>query len=272
MSHIKLGRLLLASAAILALPLAAQDGSQLNPEFKIRSGLTTGTLAKDLRDNKSFGFALANTFSLGSGKGLSVELGYDVFTGNNRDSMRTTGPVYYNLPGYGVISADSTSGAPLYLLSSSSTDSRSRKMEGFGLRASYVSRIAGIEGLSWQVGLSLDHYKSSSEFLIDLRPVYNDASGRPHTLTSYEPQDPGGNQIYAHEGYAYQAARTTFTFGAHAGLVYQFTKDFKVEGNLRNIGYGVKDYAPLAYTGQPATLSDKNGRGFVFEIGLSMNL
>lgn len=271
MSHSNIGRLLFACAAILAQPLAAQGWLQVNPEFKIRSGLTAGTVAQDLQDNKTFGFAIANTFQLSEGKGISVELGYDTFTGNHRDSMRSGGPVYYNLNGT-VISADPASGAPLYLRPNESTDSRSRRMEGFGLRVSYVNRIPGLPGLSWQAGLSLDRYKSSSEFLIDLRPFYSDANGGVHSLTGYEGVDSAGNRITSHEGYANQAARTVFTFGAHAGLVYQLSPEFKLEGNLRNIGYGVKDYAPLAYTGKPASLSDKNGRGFVFEIGLSMNL
>lgn len=272
MSHIKIGRLLLASAAILALPLAAQDGSLLNPQFKIRSGLTAGTLSKDMRDNKTFGFALANTFSLGDGKGITVELGYDIFPGNTKDCLRTPGTVYADVPGYGIVSKDPATGNPLILRPSESTDSRANKMEGFGVRASYQSPIPGISGLSWQAGLSLDRYRSSSEFLIDLRAIWVDAAGNWHSMTRYNPRDPNGNTIAAHEGYAAQSNRTVISVGAHAGLAYQFSKEFKLEGNIRNIGYGVRDYTPLAYSGQPGTLSDKNGRGFVFEIGLSMKL
>jgi hypothetical protein len=272
MSHFKLGRLLFASAAILAQPLAAQGWLQVNPEFKVRAGLTAGNLAKDMRDNKTFGFALANTFPLGEGKGINVELTYDIFPGSTRDVTQYPKTVYANIPGHGIVSSDPNTGLPLTLTPALSVDSRANKMEGFGLRGSYVSPIPGITGLSWQAGLSLNRYKSSNEFLIDLRAVYIDANGGSHTLTSYNPKDPNGTQITAHEGYAGQSNRTVLSVGAHAGLIYQFSKEFKLEGNIRNIGYGVKDYTPLAYSGQPGTLSDKNGRGFVFEIGLSMNL
>ncbi|GLH71707.1 hypothetical protein GETHLI_02090 [Geothrix limicola] len=272
MSHIKLGRLLLASAAILALPLAAKDGSLLNPEFKIRSGLTAGTLAKDTQNNQAFGFALANTFPLGGGRGISVELCYDFFPGNTRDRMQSPSTVYADVPGYGIVTKDPSTQNPLVISPINSTDSRAHKMEGFGVRTSYLSPIPGIEGLSWQAGLSLDAYKSSNEFLIDLRAVWFDANGNWHSMSRYFPRDANGNFVTAHEGYAGQSNRTVVGIGAHVGLAYQFSKEFKLEGNLRNIGYGIKDYTPLAYSGQPGTLSNKNGRGFVFEIGLSMKL
>ena len=263
-------RLLLASAAILAQPLAAQDGSSLNPEFKIREGLTAGTLAKDLMNNETFGFALANVFPLKDGRSLSVELGYDVFAGANRETLHTQGPVYFDLNGT-VVSADPTSHTPLYLSQARSTDTRSFKMEGFSVRVNYQAPVPGVEGLSWQAGLSLDRYKSSSEFMIDLIPVY-DLNGGAHSLTSYLPSDGSGTRITANEGYANQVPRAVFTVGAQAGLVYQISKELKVEANVRNLGYGLKNYTPLAYSGTTATLSDKNGRGNVFEIGFSMTL
>jgi hypothetical protein len=271
MSHTTLWPLLLAGAAFLAQPLSAQSWLQFAPEFKIQSGLSTGALTKDRDDNQVFGFAVANAFKLDNGSSFSVELGYSVLPGATPERLRTSGTVYYNANGT-VYSADPKTKAPLFLRVNDSTDTRSHKMDGFSLRGAYISPIASVKGLSWQAGLSLDRFKTINEFIIDLRPMYLDANGGAHSMTSYDGFDATGTQITAHEGYANSVTSTQLTVGVQAGLIYQLNKDFKVEGTLRNVGYGAKDYTPLAYSGKPGTLSDKNGRGFIFEVGLSLTL
>jgi len=39
---------------------------------------------------------------------------------------------------------------------------------------------------------------------------------------------------------------------------------------VRNVGTGVMDFSPLAYTGRPEAFSNRTSRGFVFELSLNV--
>lgn len=249
--------LLILGVALLPQPLLALDWGLTDPAIKIRSGLTTGSIQNDQHDNRVIGLAASASLPIRGGSALAFELGYDLFPGQNWDATRFDQPVYYNLNGQ-VIS--SYQGSPLFLTPNLSGDARAIKMEGFSLRTTWIATAAA--RFSWQVGLSLDFIRSSSQFTGTLRPVYRTSQGGTTTL-------PPSNQ---YEGWAMSVPRTAVTLGAHMGAGYRLSPEHRLEFNIRNIGYGIKDYTPLAYSGQRATLRDKNGRGFVFEVGLSMSM
>lgn len=257
-SSTALTRLALLGAMALAGARLSADGPDL--DLKVRAGLNT--MQKDLHDNKAFGLAVSATFPLWKDAGLMVDFGYDYLPGRAWDALPDPkAPIWYNQGG--TILTTGPNGSPLFLQaaqSNGSADSRKTGFEGFSVRGSYLAPIPAVSGLSWHAGLSLDRYKSSNQFVGNAVPVYKDGSSVKNL---------GSN---AYEGWALSRKRAALQLGLHAGVVYQVQENHKLEFNIRNIGYGLQDFQPLAYTGRAAQLSDKNGRGFVFEVGLTVKL
>lgn len=245
--------LVLASAL---LPLAAQEY-----DLKVRVGLNAGSIVQDLRDNKALGLAAQATFPLGASSALTAELGYDYMPGRGKDRIpeRAGQTLYAQTPG-GVVTTG-PNGKPLQVLIDRNLGSRDiarRSFEGFSLRGAYRAALPVFEGLAWQAGLSLDAYRSDNEFGGATRPVYVGNDGKLATIG-------GESWVENHE-------RKAFTVGAFAGLVYQLHPNHKLEFNVRNIGYGLKDFKPFTYTGRKGEVVDANGRGWVFECALSVKL
>jgi len=248
-----------------SLSLTAMD---LNPDLdlKIRTGLTAGTITKDLQDNKALGLAVGATFKITETGSITVDLGYDYLPGRETDGLPSSAaPIWYN---FGTAAApniqNNFNGHPLFVApgnGNGSADSHKCGFEGFSLRVGYLAPLPWLQQLSWRAGLSLDRYKSTNQFVGNLVPLYTDAEGTVQNL--------GAD---AYEGWAYSRQRNAFNVGCFAGLTYQVHENHKVEFTVRNVGYGVMSYQPLAYTGKAAQLSDKNGRGWVFELGLTVKL
>lgn len=251
-------RQLIASVACAVACAASASAGEPNFDIKIRGGLTT--MQKDIHDNKAFGVAFGAVFPLWKGAGIAVDLGYDYLPSRGWDGLpAANAPIYYNQSGT-VISAG-PNGNPLFVQAArtnGSADSRKTGLEGFSIRGGYIAEIPALPGLSWQAGLSLDRYKSSNQFVGNAVPVYMNGT----TVTNL-----GGN---AYEGWAISHQRSALNLGVYGGLVYQVHENHKLEFNVRNIGFGTQEYHPLAYTGKAAELADKNGRGFVFEVGLTV--
>jgi len=241
------------------LPLAAQD-----LDLKVRAGLTAGSITDRLNDNKTMGFAVSHSYPLGRGASLVAELGYDYTPGRGTDALPNSGTPVYFRQADGTVVSNGPGGAPLFLQvgqSNGSLHQTLRKMEGFSLRGSYRAELPWIEKCTWQVGLSLDRIKSRNQSMGNIVPVYKDAGGAVKNLGAT-----------AYEGWALLEERTAVNLGVHAGLSYQLHENHRLEVNVRNIGYGLRDYTPLAYSGKKAESRDLNGRGFVLEVGLTVKL
>lgn len=249
-------RLVLASALGL-LPLAAQDY-----DFKVRVGLNAGSIVQDLRDNKAIGLGAQASFPLSASSALTAEIGYDYLPGRGRDLVPgMLGQNVFAKDAAGNIVTAGPNGAPLQIVidgSNGSKDVRKRGLEGFSLRGGYRAALPLMEGLAWQAGLSLDAYRSDNEFSGVLRPVYKAADGKLVRV--------GG------ESWVENRERKAFNVGLFAGVAYQLHPNHKLEFNVRNIGYGLKDYRPFTTTGKPAEIVDARGRGWVFECALTVKL
>lgn len=254
--------LLARTALLAAVAWAVSTARAEGPDFdlKLRTGLTT--MQKDMHDNKAFGVAVGATFPLWQSGALVVDFGYDYIPGRGWDALPDkTAKIWYSQNG--TVISSGPNGSPLFVQvaqTNGSADSHKTGYEGFSARFAYLAPVAALKGLSWQAGLSLDRYKSSNQFVGNAVPVYMDGT----TVKNL-----GSN---AYEGWAISTNRSTLNAGVFAGLVYQVHENHKLELNIRNIGYGIQDFQPLAYTGRAAQLSDKNGRGFVFEFGLTVKL
>lgn len=241
------------------LPLAAQEY-----DLKVRTGLTAGTLAERLHDNKMLGLALSGTYPLGNGAALVAELGYDYLPGRGKDALPASGSAVYFRQADGTVVSTAPGGQPLFLQigkTNGSLQQTLRKMEGFSLRASYQARLPWMEKMTWHAGLSLDRMKSRNQSMGNIVPVYKDASGAVKNLG-----------VNAYEGWALLEERSTVQIGVHAGLGYQLHENHRLEVVVRNVGQGLREYTPLATTGKKAESRDLNGRGFVFEVGLTVKL
>jgi len=248
------------------IPLMAQL-SIPEVELKLRVGKIAGDLSQDLHDGKLFGLGLGAAFAFSNGAAITADLGYDYLPGTGFDALPDrNSPIYYTQKG--VVSSNFTdlNGVAHRLFvqpaqSYGSFDSRKRSIEGFSLRVGYKAPIPVMEDFSWQAGLSLERYKAKSELTGNIVPNYLDAQGKVQNL--------GVNE---YEGWAYSRERVSTNLGAYAGVAYQMQPDFKLEFNVRSIGYRYLDYAPLAYTGQTGRLYDRTGRGLAFEFALAIKL
>lgn len=246
----------LASPALLA-------GDQgMTYDLKVRVGLKGGDLQTKHADNKAFGFALSIRRPLGGGQ-LTGELSFDIFPGQNRDTMPTSGAVYAPA-GAGLGTSDPITHNPYFLRPNESLDLRKESSQGFSLKGGYAAPLPWAEGLSWQAGLSLDAYKTSSEFTGTLRPMVLVGTIPTQVVDS-------ANRKY-YEGFAQVAKGKALSPGVYVGLRQQLSEDFALEVNLRNIGLKHYDYRATTYTGGPATTEGSTVRGFVVDFSLSLKL
>lgn len=253
---------LLALAAALSTSAPAFAADETTPfEFKLRAGLTAGTLRQDQGDNKAFGFGLAVREPFGKGF-LTGELSYDILPGRARDTMPTTGPVY--APSGAALGVAGPSGSPYFLRANESLDLRKESASGFSLKGGYSAPLGLFQGLSWQAGLSLDFYRTSSEFTGTLRP-YVTTGGVPAQVL-----DAKGQKYY--EGFAIVQHGSVLSPGIYLGLRQSLGEDFSLELNMRNFGARHYDYRATTYTGRPAYMDASTHRGFIFEVCLAMSL
>jgi hypothetical protein len=256
-----LTRLTLAAAMFAALPaLAGDDGTTF--EFRLRAGLTAGALRQDQGDNKAMGFGVAARRAFGKGH-LTAELSYDILAGQARDRMPLAGPVYAPA-GAALGTADPVTHNAYFLRVNESIDLRKESASGFSLKGGYSAPLGLVSGMSWHGGLSLDFYKTSSEFTGTLRPMVLVGAAPTQVVDAQ-------NRKY-YEGFATVAKGTSLTPGLYLGLRQQLSEDFSLELNLRNFGAKHYDYKPTTYTGAPAVMDSSTHRGFVFEISLAMTL
>jgi len=235
-------------------------------ELKLRVGKTAGDLSRDLHDGKVFGLGLGASLALSNGAAVTADLGYDYLPGTGFDALPDRNrPIFYLRQGNVISSVTDADGAHRLFVqpaqSFGSFDSRKRSIEGFSLRLGYKAPIPAMADFSWQAGLSLERYKAKSELTGNIVPNYLNAKGQVKNL--------GVNE---YEGWAYSRERVSTNLGGYAGVAYQMQPDFKLEFNIRSIGYRYLDYAPLAYTAQAGRLYDRTGRGFAFEFALAIKL
>ena len=250
----------LAMFAVMACPLLAGD-SGYDFDLKVKAGFKTGTLQTDHADNKAFGFALGASRPFGKGR-LTLEAGFDILPGQTRDSL-PSGPIYAPA-GAGLGTADPATGHPYFLRPNESLDLRKESSQGFSLKGGYAAPLTGVGGLSWQAGLSLDAYKTASEFTGTLRPMVASATG---TVTQVS-----GSLGKYYEGFATAPTGIALSPGFYAGLKLQLSDDFALEFNLRNVGLKHFEYRPTTYTGRPASVDSSTIRGFVIDFALCMKL
>lgn len=253
---------ILATALCLALPALAADGGT-SCEFKLRGGLTAGTLRNDQGANQTYGFGVALRRPWAGGT-LACELSYDILAGQYFDRMPVGGQVYGPaLAG----TSDPVTGHPYYLTQANSIDWRKEQASGWSVKVGYAVPLGWWDGLSWQGGLSLDAYQTSSEFTATLRPMY---LGGDDGATPTQAVDAQGATYY--EGIAQVRKGTTLTPGAFLGLRQQLGEDFALELNLRNFGARHYDWRPGTYTGRSAVMEESTHRGFLVEFCLAMSL
>lgn len=257
-----LSRFTLAAAFCLAVPAFAGDGGDAF-EFKLGGGLMAGTLRNDQGANQFYGFGAAYRRPWASGT-LVVELSYDILAGQASDKMPLNARVYAPA-GPSLGSSDPVTGNAYYLAVGNSIDFRKESAAGFSARVGYAAPLGFWNGLLWQGGLSLDAYKTSSEFTGTLRPMVNDAGGKPGQVL-----DGNGNKYY--EGFAMVREGTGVVPGLYLGLRQQLGEDFAVEFNVRNFGAKHYDWRPTTYTGRPAAMDSSTHRGYVVELCLAMTL
>lgn len=257
-----LSRSTLAAALCLALPaLAADPGDTF--EFKLRGGLMAGTLRDDQCGNQAYGFGVAYRRPWAQGT-LALELSYDILAGDARDKM-PLGRTVYGPSGAGLGATEPGTGNPYYLAVANSIDLRKESASGWSLKAGYGAPLGAWEGLSWQGGLSLDAYQTSSEFTATLRPMFTAADG-----SAQQAVDGSGAKYY--EGLASVQKGTSLVPGLFVGLRQQLGEDFAVELNLRNFGAKHYDWRASTYTGRPAAMDTSTHRGFLVEFCLAMSL
>jgi hypothetical protein len=126
------------SLAALAAAGALQAQS-FDMGFKLKAGLTQGSLVDDMQTNKLMGLAITGQWGLSNKAALIGELGYTAMPGS--DSLRPL---------------------PANVTFATSTDRRKNSLDGFSLRGGYRAEILDY-GWSWQAGLSLDRFKSRQE-------------------------------------------------------------------------------------------------------------
>ena len=223
-------------------------------EFKFRGGTTLGNLRKDLRNDQIFGLGFEVAIPLDPKSSFIAECGYDYAPGRGQDRLPgRNASIWYNYNGTGGTIAPN--GSPYFVAptqSYGSEDTRNISFEGFSLRGGYRRAWAG--NLSWQLGLSLDRYKSKNQFVGYLYPRYM-RNGVDTLLGSNE-----------YEGWAVNHERAKLCPGAYAGLSYRLDETYRCEFNLRSIGYGISEFIPSAYSGRPEQLLDKNARGLTAEV------
>lgn len=254
--------MLLAALAGSSL-IAAEEGSTY--ELKLRAGLKGGDLKADHGDNKVIGFAVGARRPMGHGY-LTAELSFDLLPGQARDTM-PVGQAVYAPAGTGLGTADPVTHNPYFLRANESIDLRKESSQGFSLKGGYAAPLSWNEGLTWQAGLSLDAYKTTSEFTGTLRPQYLDASGKTVPVMG-----PLSTKVGYYEGFAIVSQGTTLAPGFYAGLRQQINDDFAVELNLRNVGMKHFDHRATTYTGHPATTESSTIRGFIVDISFSLKL
>lgn len=224
-------------------------------DFKLRSGTTAGALREDLHGTVMLGLGVGLSFPLAGASGvLTVDAGYEYFPGRAKDCLPGRDrAIWYNYNGTLVTGYN---GNPFFVAPSQSygsQDTRNIGFDGFSLRTGYRSQLQGWDGWSWQAGLSLDRMKSKSQLTGFLYPHY--MNGTKDTVL-------GSNE---YEGWAFSRERTKLNLGFYAGLTCEIDATYRCEFNVRSVGYGVKSYTPTAYSGKPAVLEDRNGRGLVGE-------
>ena len=158
---------ILAAALCAAAPALAGDEG-FAPEFKVRAGLTAGAFRTDQDANQAYGFGLAVRHDYGPGTAF-LELSYDFLAGQAVDRTPFGQPVWAPA-GTGMGTSDPGTGNPYFLRANDSIDFRKESAAGFSLKGGYSAPLAFMEGLSWQAGVSLDFYQTSSEFTGTLRP------------------------------------------------------------------------------------------------------
>lgn len=251
--------MLLAALAGTSL-IAADEGTAY--ELKLRVGLKGGDLKTDHGDNKVIGFAVGGRRPMGAGF-LTGELSFDLLPGQARDTM-PVGQAVYAPAGSGLGTSDPVTKNTYFLRANESIDFRKESSQGFSLKGGYAAPLSWNEGLTWQAGLSLDAYKTSSEFTGTLRPMVMVGNSPTQVL------DSKGQKYY--EGLAVVSQGTTLTPGFYAGLRQQINEDCAVELNLRNVGMKHFDYRATTYTGTPATTESSTIRGFIVDLSLSLKL
>lgn len=230
--------------------------------FKLRTGLTAGSLQKNFADNKIMGVGVEAAFPAPGGQ-WTAEIGFDYIAGRGRDTLAfPADPVYYNP------NAPSTTynGQKLYL-NLRSYDVRKESAAGFSFRGGYRADLPW-PSLSWHGGVSLDAYKVSSEFSAYYRPRYG------NDLPVF--YDAAAKLDY-YEGYANSIQGTKLALGLYAGLGYDWAPGFRTELSARSLGMAHRDYRPFTltgrYSGQPMAaglLEEKTTRGLALEISLAM--
>lgn len=252
--------LLLLTAMAASSLVAAEEG--LPFELKLRAGLKGGTIQTDHADNKAMGFAVGTRRPMGAGF-LTGEISFDLLPGQARDAMPIGKPVYAP-SGTGLGTASPTTSNPYFLRPNESIDLRKESSQGFSVKGGYAAPLAWNEGLTWQAGLSLDAYKTSSEFTGTLRPMVLVGASPTQVL------DAQGRKYY--EGFATVAQGKVLAPGFYVGLRQQLGEDFALEVNLRNVGVKHFDYRATTYTGQPATTESSTIRGFILDFSLALKL
>jgi hypothetical protein len=247
--------------ALAGSALAAADEGQAF-EVKIRAGLKGGDLQQKHVDNKVIGFALGGRRPLGQGW-LTGEVGFDLLPGQAHDATPFSGPVYAPA-GSALGTADPVSHNPYFLRANESLDLRKESSQGFSVKLGYAAPLALGPGLTWQAGLSVDAYKTSSEFTGTLRPMVMVGASPTQVADSL------ARKYY--EGFATVAQGVALTPGFYAGLRQRIGEDFALELNLRNVGTKHFDYRATTYTGRPASTDSSTIRGFIVDFSLSLKL
>ncbi len=240
-------------------------GAAENPdsyELKLRAGVKAGDIQTVHADNKAVGFAVGTRRPMGSGF-LTGEISFDLLPGQARDAM-PVGRAVYAPAGAGLGTASPATGNPYFLRPNESIDLRKESSQGFSIKGGYAAALSWNEGLTWQAGLSLDAYKTSSEFTGTLRPMVLVGTSPTQVL------DAQGRKYY--EGFATVAQGKVLAPGFYVGLRQELGNDFAVEVNLRNVGTKHFDYRATTYTGQPATTESSTIRGFILDFSLSLKL
>lgn len=260
-----LHRTLLLLAA-MAGPMLAAAGPSAGVgqafELKLRAGIKAGDLQKEHADNKAIGFAVGARRPLGKGF-LTGEVSFDILPGQAHDATPFGGAVYAPA-GAALGTASPTTQNPYFLRANESLDLRKESSQGFSLKGGYAAPLTWNEGLTWQAGLSLDAYKTSSEFTGTLRPMVMVGATPTQVVDSL-------NRKY-YEGFATVAKGTAISPGFYVGLRQQLSEDFALELNLRNVGLKHFDYRATTYTGRPAATESSTIRGFILDFSLSLKL
>jgi hypothetical protein len=264
-----LKRLAVSMLLLGAIPLRSQE-TPYDFALKIRAGATSGSLAKANENKRQIGFSVGAMRPWRNGH-LTADLTFDLFNGRNTDQTKFSGPIYFDPTGSmdGASSVTSVDGEALYLDPWNSIDMRKHIVSGFGIRAGYTAKlpISWMEGWSWQAGLSLDRMQTKYEVAQTLVPVYGPDYTFAGSFWNYDPDNPD-----YYEGLAEVHTATKITPGLYAGLSVPLTKEYRLEMNLRSVGYAQVDYHPFTYTGTKARYTESTKYGFVIEFSFGMKL